>query len=179
MAKRRRKTLPAPRRSTTCRPRRRTPAHRGFQVLVGAATPKRSARDRDPRQRSPSARALCRVRQRHGILQALVASRPPGAWNCRSPRPRSATAMRLRRGLTATGWLDSNAHQPGRCAGDQPAGDREAPAVGELRAPRGSRRPSRRALVQIMTALTAAGFLGPGDPRRIGGELFSRCCSAA
>ena len=35
------------------------------------------------------------------------------------------------------------------------------------------RQHNRRALIQIMSRAQASGFLGSGDPERIGGEFFS------
>jgi AcrR family transcriptional regulator len=51
----------------------------------------------------------------------------------------------------------------------------EAPTAGELGGilDASGRQPNRRALIQIMSRAQSAGFLGAGDPDRIGGEFFA------
>jgi AcrR family transcriptional regulator len=170
------KKIPAPLTSALddMPPRRRAMLIAAFQVLMERGYAKASTLEIATRAKVSKRELYAEFGSKHGMLQALIASTAERMQAPLMPAEmgdrHAFTAALTTYGVAALGALTS----PVVLATNRLA-IAEAPAVGELGRilDESGRQPNRRALIQIMSRAQAAGFLGPDDPERIGGEFFS------
>ena len=155
-------------------PRRRAMLIAAFQVLMERGYAKASTLEIATRAKVSKRELYAEFGSKHGILQALIASTAERMQTPLMP-PEIGDRHAFTAALTAYGVAALAALTSPVVLATNRLAIAEAPAVGELGRilDESGRQPNRRALIQIMSRAQAAGFLGPGDPERIGGEFFA------
>jgi AcrR family transcriptional regulator len=155
-------------------PRRRAMLVAAFKVLMERGYAKASTLDIATRAKVSKRELYAEFGSKHGILEALIASTADRMAMPLMP-PEIGDRHAFTAALTAYGTAAITALTSPVVLATNRLAIAEAPAVGELGRllDESGRQPNRRALIAIMSRAQAAGFLGPGDPDRIGAEFFA------